>query len=117
MAARAILLVAVAIFSFAVIAHPDDTSTLPSQKASVVVPLLEKIKGGDSPGKIDDILGRGLIPSGPSGAGQTPLRCVLDDGSIVDVQVWSIPGHGDGIISISLKRPGKATEQIYPPSK
>jgi hypothetical protein len=125
MATRAILLIAVVIFSSVVIAHADDAPKLPSQKASVVIPLLEKIKSSGDPTKIYEILGlahvgamdQGLFPSGPSGAGQTPLRCILDDGTIVDMQVWSIPGHGNGIISIGLKRPGGATEQIYSPNK
>ena len=115
MAARAILLCAVIIFSSVGVAHADDAPKLPSQKASVVIPLLDKIKDGDGPGKIWEILGQhNLIPLGESGAGQTPLHCVLDDGSIVFVTVWSIPGHGDGIVSIDLRRPGKSGEPIYP---
>lgn len=97
----------------------DDAFKLLLQKASVVIPLLEKIRNGDVPGKVRfwGILGHYLfstVPAGPAVAGQTQLSCTLDDGSIVDVQVWTIPGHGDGIVSIDLRRPGKGKEPIYP---
>ena len=116
---------AVAIFSSVVIAHAADAPKSHAQKASVVTPILEKIKSGGDPVKIVEILGfaragamdRGLTPIGPSAAGHTRLGCTLDDGSFVDMWVWSVPGHGNGIISIGLKRANEATEQIYPPSK
>jgi hypothetical protein len=114
MVARGILLVTFAFFSFVHISRASDASTLPSQKASVVIPLLEKIKDGDNPGKIWKILGHGLIPSGPFGAGRGPCRCVLDDGSLVDVETSTRLSDRDGIVSIDLKRPAKGTEHIYP---
>ena len=125
MAARAILLVTVVIFSSVVTARADDSPKSHSQKASAVIPILEKIKSGGDPGKLEEILGfahvgamdQGLIPIGPSGAGHTRLGCTLDDGSFIDMWVWSIPGHGNGIISISLKRPGGTPEQIYSSDK
>jgi hypothetical protein len=125
MAARVILLIAVVIFSSVVIAHAADAPKSYSQKASVVIPILEEIKRGGDPVKIVEILGlahvgamdQGLIPIGPSGAGHTRLGCTLDDGSFIDMWVWSIPGHGNGIISISLKRSGGVTEQIYSSNK
>jgi hypothetical protein len=120
------MLVAVAIFSSAVIGHADNAPSLPSQKASVVIPLLEKMKRGADPSKIAEILGvvhagamdRGLTPIGPVDAGHVQLYCVLDDGSRIDVSWQVIPEKKtDRIESIDLKRPGRSPEQIYPPSK
>jgi len=54
------------------------------QNASEVVPLLKKIKLGDSVSKVQKILGHGLTPD-VDRAGQVMWYCMLDDGSVVHV--------------------------------
>jgi hypothetical protein len=84
---RAFLLGALAalVFAEADFARADGLHKLMPKEASVVVPLLKKIKPGDSLSKVQNILGDGLSPT-IDGAGQVLWYCMLDNGSVVRVE-------------------------------
>jgi hypothetical protein len=98
---RAVLLLTVLAFLSAGVGHADDLPVLPSQKASVVLPLLRKIKIGDDMSKVRQILGDNLQPN-TSGVGQIQWYCTLDDGSVVHVDEEFKPtGHVVGAIDVA----------------
>jgi hypothetical protein len=97
---RAILLLAVFAFLSADIGRADDSPNLPSHKASVVLPLLKKIKPGDDISKVQQILGNNFDPD-EGGAGQMQWYCTLEDGSVVHVATWDMPSR-HGIASIDV---------------
>jgi hypothetical protein len=80
----------------------------------VVIPLLEKITvKGPSP---DDEIRKipGLPDGGYEGAGQSHLYYVLDDHTRIGAHFWAMPGHGNRLISIEARAPGKELKALYP---
>jgi hypothetical protein len=113
---RAILLLAFIVFLSANIGRADIPPNLPSQKASVVLPLLRKIKIGDDMSKVRHILGDNLQPN-TSGVGQIQWYCTLDDGSVVHVDERFMPtGHVIGSIDV-VSGTRKTTSSTPGPAK
>jgi hypothetical protein len=97
MALRPILLIALAVFLFPSIARPDDTPSLPSRKASVVLPLLKAFTAKEGYTRIVQILGKEDMDTGNAINDCTYL---LDDGSGIRVRA-----NGDQVLSIFRQVP------------
>jgi hypothetical protein len=92
-------------------AYADDSAKLPSNKASVVLPLLGKLSS-TSPPKLDEIekiLGQ---PGAEiSNAGALHINYKLDDNTDVNVVIHDLPNHE--VIAIVVIGPGKKEEVLY----
>ena len=104
MTVRAILLLAIIAALSVGIGHADDAMTLPSRKASVVMPLLRQISPNDSPqnaqDKITKILGKSdmELGSGPrQGRFSDDAYYWLDDKSYIIVSFLNGRFSGFGI--------------------
>jgi hypothetical protein len=103
-AARAILLFALGAFLLPVIGKADGAPTLPSRKASVVIPLLKAFspKAGDS--RITQILGKEDLDAGNA---LNDRFYALDNGDNVRVR-----SDGDKVYSIFLQVEGTVGIQV-----
>jgi hypothetical protein len=90
-----ILLAASIILSFAFIVHADENPTLPSRKASVILPLLKAFHPKDGYSRIEQILGKEDVD-----VGNAIKDCFyrLDDGTSIRVRA-----QGDEVFSIMLE--------------
>jgi len=112
---RAILFAALVAFILAGSLEAEDVPKLPSRKASVVLPLLKQITSKNGEAEIKKILGNPDDEKG--GAGQAQCRFFLDDKTVVQVSIWELIDHSKvGIYQITVLKPGKAWEVVYPKS-
>jgi hypothetical protein len=117
MAARATFLIVLAAFLSARIALADGRQPVPSNKASVVMPLLNGITANESPKsvltQIDTILGKNvLISAGGAGGGHVDRRYVLDDKTEIVVVAFN-----DGRLDVWIDTPGQKQKVLYSASK
>jgi hypothetical protein len=115
MSVRAILLLAVATVLSVGIGHADEAATIPSRKASVVMPLLKQISPSDLPQnvqyKITQILGKpdlGPVGEGPQHHFTTGAYYWLDDKTTVIV--GTLNGRFSGV---SVRLPGQEFVVLY----
>lgn len=111
MVTRAILLLVLAMAVLANMGRADDSTQLPSSKASVVLPLLKMLSTNARPtlDEVEKILGESHTVIG--NAGGLDCHYTLDDKSDVSVQAFDRPGHE--LISIVVSAPGKKEEWFY----
>jgi hypothetical protein len=110
--------IALVIFLFSGSARAEDPNTLPSRKASVVMPLLNQISSKDSPQNVLDrikkILGEtdGGVDGGGIGRFWSSDDYLLDDNTVISVSYLN--GKLDGI---TIRSPGQAWKILYTPPK
>jgi hypothetical protein len=114
MAAREILLI---VLLLPVLAFGEESPKLPSNKASVVLPLLERFSPKDNSPKailngVRNILGpTGLgMGGGPDGHQWRTFYYFLDDGTEVSVSVCDLKGFENGI---RIFIPGKPMKVVF----
>lgn len=113
MARRTIFPLVFAMVALAGMARADDSTQLPSSKASVVLPLLKKLSTTAQPtlDEVEKILGPSRAHTAVSMAGGLTFYYTLDDKTQVGVEVYDRPGHE--LIAIWADAPGKKMENIY----
>jgi hypothetical protein len=118
MAKLAILLIALAVFGLPVPVCADNPPTLPSRKASVVIPLLNQISPKDSPesvfNQITKILGKsdGGFSGGPTGNFWDDYPYQLDDKTVVDVGT-RMSGQVLLRLSVTIQKPDGKPRVLY----
>ena len=100
-----------------VLAFGEESPKLPSNKASVVLPLLERFSPKDDSPKailegVREILGssRNVMAGGPDGHQWRTFYYFLDDGTEVSVSVCDLKGFGNGI---RIFVPGKPMKVVF----
>jgi hypothetical protein len=93
------------------VGYADDSAKLPSNKASVVLPLLRKLSASDHPtgDEIEKILGPPNVEIGMAGGLQS--HYALDDKTDVGVEIYGDAGHA--LISLWLVLPTGKREDLY----
>jgi hypothetical protein len=119
---RAILLLVLATAVLAAMACADDSTKLPSSKASVVLPLLKKLSTTTQPtlDEVEKIMGPSRTRTTVGMAGSLTFYYNLDDETQVGVQVYDdaakfmkAPRPGHELICIWALVPGKKMENLY----